>query len=313
MTNQLNKILVTPRSVTRSGHPALERLGATGCEVVFATPGVQPDEAELLARLPGCAGYLAGVEKVSAKVLEAASPTLRVIARNGVGIDNVDLAAAARLGLRVLPTPGANARGVAELALALMLALARHVAWSDAQLKSGQWQRRQGFELEGRVLGLVGCGRIGRLVARMARGLDMSVIGYDPCPTDGGCGDLKYCRLDELLAAADVISLHCPAAADGQPLIDAAALAKMKPGALLVNTARAGLMDSAAVIEALDNGRLAGAAVDVFETEPPRDDPLVRHQNVIATPHIGGYTAESVDRAISSAVENILAVLQPDR
>lgn len=302
---EAQKVLVTPRSVTRDGHPALDRLRQHGFEVVFSSPGVQPDEAELLRRLPGCVAYLAGVEPVTARVLEAAK-TLKVIARNGIGIDNVDLVAARRLGLQVLPAAGANARGVAELTVALMLALARAVPWSDAQLKAGQWQRRQGVELEGKVLGLIGCGRIGQMVARMARGLDMSVLGYDPQPVAGGCSGLDYAGFDEVLAKADVVSLHCPACPDARPLIDAAALGRMKKGALLVNTARACLLDGAAVLAALDQGRLAGLAVDVFEHEPPGDDPLVRHPHVIATPHLGGFTAESVDRAVSAAVENIL-------
>lgn len=311
MMSPTHKVLVTPRSVTRSGHPAMERLRKAGCDVVFATPGVQPDEAELLAKLPGCSGYLAGVEPVPACVLQAASPTLRVISRNGVGVDNVDLAAAERLGIRVLPTPGANARGVAELAIALMLALARSVPWSDAQLKAGRWERRKGMELEGRVLGLVGCGRIGQLVARMAGGFGMTVIGYDLSPCADGCEGLEYRGLDDLLAAADVVSLHCPPPDDGRPLIDADAIGKMKPGALLINTARAALVDDAAVLEALESEHLAGFATDVFAAEPPaEDDPLVRHERVIATPHVGGFTAESVDRAIGAAVDNILGVLK---
>lgn len=305
----MKKVLVTPRSLTKTGHPALRRLEEAGCEVVFSTPGVQPDEAELLARLPGCAGYLAGVEKVSARVLEAAAPALKVIARNGVGIDNVDLEAARRLGICVLPAAGANARGVAELAIALLLALARAVPFSDAHLKARDWQRRQGVELEGKVLGLVGCGRIGREVARMARGLGMDVVAYDPLPPPVLPAGVRLVPLGEVLAAADAVSLHCPPQADGRPLIDAAALAVMKRGAWLINTARASLVAASAVLAALDDGRLAGLATDVFEHEPPDDDPLALHPKVIATPHVGGYTRESVDRAVGAAVENLLAAL----
>ncbi|MDD4892067.1 MAG: phosphoglycerate dehydrogenase [Phycisphaerae bacterium] len=305
----MKRILVSPRSVTKGGHPSLERLRAAGYEVVFTTPGVQPDETELLAKLPGCAGFLAGVEKISARVLEAAAATLRVIGRNGVGIDNVDLAAAERLGIKVLATGSANSRGVAELAVALILALARWIPPSDAAIKAGGWQRQQGVELEGKTLGLVGCGRIGRLVATMAAGLGMRTIGYDPIATTPQAG-LEFVAFDALLAGADFVSLHCPAAADGRPVIGAAALSRMRKGAFLVNTARASLLDNAAVLAALNDGKLAGLATDVFDHEPPGEDPLARNPRVIATPHIGGFTRESVDRAVSHAVENILSVLE---
>lgn len=305
----MTKVLVTPRSLTRSGHPALERLTEAGCEVVFSTPGVQPDEAELLQKLPGCAGYLAGVEKVSARVLEAAAETLKAIARNGVGMDNIDLEAARRLGIPVLPAVGANSRGVAELTIALLLALARAIPFSDAHLKAADWQRRKGVELEGKVLGLVGCGRIGTQVARMACGLGMDVLAHDPYPPPEPPDGVRLALLEEVLAAGDFLSLHCPAQADGAPLIDARVLGTMKAGAYLINTARASLLDGRAVLAALDDGRLAGLAIDVFENEPPGDDPLVRHPKVIATPHVGGYTTESVDRAVGAAVDSLLDML----
>ena len=305
----MTRVLVTPRSLTRSGHPALERLVAAGFEVIFSTPGAQPDEAELLRKLPGCAAYLAGVERVSARVLEAAAPTLKAIARNGVGLDNVDLGAAERLGIRVLPAVGANARGVAELAIALLLALARAVPCSDAALKARTWQRRQGVELEGKVLGLLGCGRIGAQVARMARGLGMDVVACDPCPPPAPLEGVRLAPLADVLAAADFLSLHCPAQPDGKPLIDATALGRMRPGAFLINTARATLIDATAVLAALDDGRLAGLAIDVFENEPPDDDPIALHPKVIATPHVGGYTKESIDRAVGAAVDNLLDAL----
>jgi phosphoglycerate dehydrogenase-like enzyme len=304
------RILVSPRSVTRNGHPSLQRFTDAGYEVIFATPGVQPDEAELLDKLPGCSGFLAGVETVSARVLEAAADTLKVIGRNGVGVDSIDLAAAERLGIQVLAAGTANSRGVAELTIALMLALARSIPSSDAALKAQDWQRTKGIELEGRTLGLVGCGRIGRLVARIAHGLAMTVLAHDPLPGEPPCDNFRYVPLEELLSASDVVSLHCPAPEDGTPVIDAAVLGAMRDRALLINTARAALADGPAVLAALESGCLAGFATDVFETEPPGDDPLALHPKVIATPHIGGYTRESIDRAVAAAVENILNVLQ---
>ena len=303
------RILITPRSVTRNGHPALERLRAAGYVLVMGPVARQPTESELLELLPSCVGFLAGVETISKRVL-AAAMQLRVIARNGAGVNNVDLAAAAQRGIAVVPAAGANAQGVAELAIGLILALARAIPNSDRNLKQNLWQREKGIELSGRTLGLIGCGAVGRRVGRIAAALAMDVIGYDPLadqtPTSAG---LRIVELDELFSSADVISLHCPPAVSGHPLLGAAELAQMRDGVLLVNTARAELVDNSAVLAALDSGKLAGLAIDVFRSEPPGNDPLVHHHRVIATPHVGGYTQESVDRAVSAAVDALLGHL----
>ena len=303
-------ILVSPRSLTAAGHPALARLQDGGYELIFTNPGQQPTAAELLQMLPGCVGYLAGVEDVGVQVLEAARG-LRVISRYGVGTNNIDLAAAQRLGITVCTTPGANARGVAELAMAHLLALARWVPFSDHALKADSWQRRKGMEVLGKTLGLVGCGNVGRLVARFALGMDMKVLAYDVVPdtTFTPSPDFHYVPLADVLCQSDVISLHCPALGDGRALIDAAALAVMKQGVFLINTARADLVDAVALAAALQSGQVAGAAIDVFRSEPPTGDPLVASDRVVATPHIGGFTGESVDRMVEMAVDNLLQVL----
>lgn len=304
------KILVTPRSLTCGGHPALRRLYDAGYEVVFSTPGKLPDESELLRLLPDCVGYLAGIEPINEKVL-AAAPHLRVISRNGSGIDNVDRDAAKRHDVSVCRAEGANARGVAELTLALMLALVRAVPFSDKVLKAGLWERREGIELRGRTLGIIGCGRIGKLVARFALALDMNVLAYDPFPDSvfGRSARFTYSVLSELLARSELITLHCPLPEDRSTLIDAKRLMVIKPGAYLVNTARAELLDEEAVLGALDSGILSGLATDVFREEPPRNLRLLQHSRVISTPHVGGYTEESVGRAVEVAVDNLLAVL----
>lgn len=302
----MNKVLVTPRSLTKGGHPALEALREAGYEVVFSTPGVQPDEEELLRLLPGCVAYLAGVEKVSARVLEAAQG-LRVISRNGTGVDNIDLEAARRLNITVCTARGANAHGVAELTIALMFALARAIPFSDAKMKGEQWIRREGIELAGRTLGLIGCGAIGKRVALLASAMGMQVLAFDPYPELSFTpANFRWAPLDEVYARSDIISLHCPAPVDGKPLIDRDAVAKLKKGVYLINTARAALLDEDAVLEALASRQIAGVAVDVFIKEPPEDYRLVKHDRVIATPHIGGYTSESVQRATQEAVDNIL-------
>ncbi len=304
----MEKILVTPRSLSGKGHPALEGLRKAGYEVVFAVPGKQPTEDELLAILPECVGYLAGVEPVSGKVLRECSK-LKVISRNGIGIDNVDLPVAEELGIKVEKAAGANSRGVAELAITLMLSGLRSVPWSSDRLKAGGWDRRIGIEVEGRTLGIIGCGQIGKYTSKMALGLDMKVMAYDLYPDRGfnPSDDFGFSSIERIFAAADVISLHCPPGE--KPLIDAAALSSMKDGVYLVNTARAGLIDEAAVLAALESGKLSGYATDVFETEPPKPSALIAHEKVITTPHIGGFTTESVDRATQAAVDNILKVL----
>jgi len=305
------KILITPRSLTEKGHPGLERLRSEGYELVMSPPGRQPDEAVLMGLLPGCVGYLAGVEKITASVLESAAG-LRVISRNGVGCDAIDRAAADRLDIKICITPGANSRGVAELAVGLLFALVRALPASDAALKAGQWQRAKGVELYGRTLGVIGCGQIGRQVAGMAIGMGLKVLGYDvfrdPAFTPGP--GFSFVALPELLAGADAVSLHCPMQADGRPILDREALSRVKKGAWLINTARAGLVDTEAVLEALDKGLLAGFAIDVFAEEPPQDMRLVRHPRVIATPHIGGFTDESVSRSVEQAVDNLLQNLK---
>ena len=304
------KILVTPRSLTRDGHPSLEKLTEAGYELVFSTPGCFPTEEELLKLLPGCAGYLAGVEQISARVLDAAKD-LKVISRNGTGVDGIDLAAAERNGIRIRRAEGANARGVAELTFAQILALVRSVPFADATMKTGQWERRKGVELEGRTLGIIGCGRIGRLVAEFALALGMKVLAFDPYPSADFApgGAFEYTGIDDVLSQADIISLHCPARADGTALIDRPAIAAMKKGVYIVNTARGSLLDREAVLEALESGQIAGVALDAFESEPPEDWRLVKHSRAVATPHVGGYSAESVDRAVSAAVDNLLDAL----
>ena len=305
------KVLVTPRSVTREGHPSLQKLRDTGCEVIFCSPGKQPDEAELRRLLPGCVGYLAGVERITASVLEAAE-SLRVISRNGTGTDNVDFAAAQARGILVLRAEGTNARGVAELAIGQIFALARSTPMADAALKCGRWERpAQGAELAGKSLGIIGCGRIGRLVAQMAIGIGMKVSAYDPF-ADASFSpgkDFRYLSLAEVIANADFLSAHSPPAADGKPLLDAGSFAQMKRGVFLVNTSRYDVFDAEALYAALEDGTVAGLALDVFDSEPPTDQRLVRHPRVIASPHIGGFTHESIDRAMTVAVDNLIGVL----
>lgn len=305
------KIIITPRSLPSTKEPALQPLLDAGYELVFPSPGATPSEDQLIAALSGAVGYLAGVERISATVLRSAKD-LQAISRNGSGVDNIDLEEAERLAIAVLRAEGANARGVAELALASMLAAARSLIAHDASLKAGGWERFKGFELEGKTLGIVGCGKIGRIVARFGAALGMEVLAFDPYPdlAFNAGGALRWAELEELLERSHVVSLHCPPSPDGAPLLDAARIGRMRRGAIIVNTARAELWDEAAILAALDDGRLAAVTVDAFKTEPPADRVLVSHPRVIATPHVGAYTGESVTRATAAAVANLIAALE---
>jgi len=301
------KIAVTPRSLSGAGHPVLSLLTERGFDIVFPAPGRTPSEDDLLRAIPGCVGWLAGVEPIGSRVL-AAADSLRVISRNGTGTDNIDMGTAIARGIRVERAQAANARGVAELAIALMLAGFRQVPWSDARMRDGKWDRRLGREAEGRRLAVIGCGAIGRQVARIALGLGMEVVGHDPYPqADFAPSGFRYDSLAQALTGADAVSLHCPPG--DKPLLNDAALSLLVQGAVVVNTARAELIDDAAMLAALDKGQLSAFATDVFPAEPPALTPLLRHDRTILTPHAGGFTVESVERATRAAVENLLRAL----
>ena len=303
----MKKILITPRSLTKDGDPALDLLIREGFELSFSPPGKIPQESELRELLPGCVGYLAGVEPITATVLEAAG-TLQVISRNGTGIDNIDIQAARRLGIEIMRAEGANARGVAELTLGIILALIRSIPLSDARMKRGLWERRMGLELQGRTLGVIGCGKIGQLVSRLSLVFGLSVLTYDAFPDKrfNPGPNFRFTSLEEVLANSDIISFHCPEQADGRAILDSERMRRLKPGVYIVNTARASLIDETAILEVLQEGRVAGLALDVYNREPPAPSALLSDDRVIATPHIGGYTLESVSRATLAAVENLL-------
>lgn len=233
---------------------------------------------------------------VNSKLIDAAQK-LRVIGRAGVGVDNVDTDAATRKGIVVMNTPGANAIAVAEHTLGLMLSLARFIPRADQTTRAGKWEKKslQGTELRGKTLGIVGLGRVGVEVARRAKAFGMKVIAYDPFVSQQLARDLEIelSALDPVYAASDYISLHVGLTPQTQGMINASALAKMKKGVRLVNCARGELIDDAALLQALNSGHVAGAALDVFTQEPPKENPLLAAPNVIATPHIAGSTNEA--------------------
>ena len=288
---------------------AIERLRAAGCDVLERV-GLQGPE--LAAALDGCQGLLVrGATKVTAEVLRASR--LRVVGRAGTGLDNIDVATAKELGIVVLNAPAANTISVAELTLGLLLALERHLAAASTDLRAGKWEKSKyaGREIAGKRIGLVGFGHIGRTVAVRARAFDMEVWASDPLIAEWPAG-FEWARpatLEELLPEVDYLSLHVPLTSDTRGLIGPAAFARMKPDAVLVNCARGGIVDEPALRDALSNGRLRGAALDVFATEPPGADPLLALPNVLATPHLGAATREAQDRAGVEVAERVIEAL----
>ncbi|MGZ8650251.1 MAG: phosphoglycerate dehydrogenase [Solirubrobacteraceae bacterium] len=304
-------VLVTPRSFRGAEGEAVARLEAAVAEVRYNDLGRPLTGPELAERLDGVAGLLAGVDEIDAGVFEAA-PDLRVIARYGVGVDRVDLGAAARHGVTVTTTPGANAAAVAELTLGLMLALCRKLSRADREVRAGGWPALKGRELGSRTVGLLGLGRIGLSVAALLRSLGATVLAHDPYVNslDAAQAGIRMVGREELLMASEILSLHTPATPETRGMVDREFLAALRDGALLVNTARGELIDEGALLWALDDGPLAGAALDALKEEPPAPGhPLVGRDDVLVTPHLGGQTAEATAAMARLAVEELLAVL----
>jgi D-3-phosphoglycerate dehydrogenase len=295
-------------------------LSERGLERLRSAPGFEVDhrpglsEAELKAVIPPYhALVVRSGSKVTGAVLEAAK-NLKVVGRAGIGVDNVNVGAASRLGIVVMNSPRGNAVTTAEHAISLLLALARHVPQAFESVRAGKWERSrfQGREIDGKTLGLVGLGNVGRWVAEKARGLGMKVLAYDPVVTADRAAQLGVTlapTLDELLAGSDFVTLHVPLTDATRNLLDARALARMKPGALLVNASRGGIVDESALYDALLAGKLGGAALDVFVEEPPKGSPLLGLPNVIATPHLGASTEEAQERVAVEIADQVVAYL----
>lgn len=300
------EIAITPRSFRKEPGAHHDLLTTRAVEVRFPDNERPMTAAEMMSFVEGCAGLIVGTDEVTDAVLRAGP--LRAVVKFGSGLDNIDLAAARERGVAVDSTPGANARSVAELTIALMLALARHVVVHDRGVRKGEWSRRMGVELEGKTLGLVGCGAIGNEVLRIARGLGMDALVHDPHAEV----DAPNVPLDKLLSMCDVVSLHLPLIDETRGVLDAKRLRTIKEGALLINTARGGLVDEDALAEALREGRLGGAAFDSFASEPPTGSPLLGLDTFIASPHAGASTSEATERAGVRAVTRLFELLEED-
>jgi len=285
--------------LTASGHEVDERLGL--------------DPAALRDAIPAYEALIVRSQvQVDAELIKAGT-RLRVVARAGVGLDNIDVDAARAAGLTVLNAPDGNTIAAAEHTLGLLLAVVRRIPAADASVRAGEWARSRfgGVELHGRTLGIVGLGRIGMAVASRARSFGMRLVGYDPYVPAAVAAErgIEVLALPALLRAADVVTLHVPLTAETTNLLDAAAIATLKPGSIVLNVARGGIVDEAALADALRDGRVAGAGIDVYEHEPPTGSPLLAAPNVVLTPHIAASTAEAQVAVGIEIAERVLRAL----
>jgi D-3-phosphoglycerate dehydrogenase len=305
------KVLVSD-SLAEQGIEILQR--AEGIEVDYA-PGISP--GELLERIEDAEGLvIRSGTKVTAEVLEAA-PKLGVVGRAGIGVDNVDVSAATARGIVVMNTPGGNTITTAEHAVALLVSLARHIPQATASMKEGKWEKKKfvGLELFNRTLGVLGLGNIGRIVASRARGLGMKVIAYDPFLSAHAAAklDVELCSIDRLIERADAITVHVPRTKDTTGLLGRDAFARAKPGVLIINAARGGIVDEVALLEALESGKVGGAGLDVFVEEPVAPgNPLVAHERVICTPHLGASTEQAQLNVAVAVAEQVRDFLTED-
>lgn len=307
--------MVTPTSYGQND-PALRiKLQEEVQDVVYNMMGRPLSSGELQKLVLDSDGFIAGLDTIDCSVIQKAN-RLKVIARYGVGVDNIDLVAAKSKEIIVTNTPGANSASVAELTVGLILSLARSIPDVVAKTKTGEWPRISGWSLVGKVVGLLGFGSIGKQVARRLRGFDCSTLAYDPVP------DMAFAReygvqirtRDDVIRNSDFLSLHVPLLEETTRMVNAPFLNQMKIGAFLINTARGELVDEECLYEALKGNKLQGAALDVFTKQPPgRDNPLLKLPQVIATPHIGSHTDGSMNAMGWTALNDCLAVLRGEQ
>ncbi len=311
--------LISSRSFGQIVRVGEDLLARGGFDVRRVPDSERPLDAPKLARLVARErpnALIAGAEPIPREVLTA-SPTLKLVQKHGVGVDNIDLAAATSAGILVTNAPGTNTEAVADLALAFMLSLLRQVVPAVESTRRGKWDRYMGRELGQLTVGVVGTGRIGRAVIRRLGGFGSRILAYDVIqdPSLAATHSVKYVEMSELLDESDIVTLHIPLMEGTRELLGRRELARMKRSAFLINIARGELVDESALAEHLAAGGIAGAGVDVFATEPPQSSPLLKLSNVLATPHIGAYTQEAMeamDRACAETVVDIFSGRRSD-
>ena len=304
-----NRVLICD-SIDNSGIESLKKSGM----VVDYQPEIKPDQLNSIAKDYDVL-VVRSRTKVTKEIIEASAPNVKIIARVGVGLDNIDVHEAEANGIRVINSPEAAANAVSELVMGLMLSLARSIPFADIETKKGKWVKSDltGAELRGKYLGIIGVGNIGRNIGRIGRALRMNLIGYDIVPVNKDFireVGLIVADLNTLLESADFVTCHVPLTAETKKMFNIDKFSKMKHTAFLINTSRGEIIDESALYDALKNGRIAGAALDVFETEPPTNKMLLQLPNVICTPHIGAQTKEAQQLAAMVIAEKIIQTLR---
>jgi D-3-phosphoglycerate dehydrogenase len=306
------KILVSPISYGKNDPRLKTELESEVGKVIYNPTGKPLTSAEVANLLHDVDGYIAGLDVIDRAALEKANK-LKVISRYGVGYDNVDLVAAKEKGIVVTNTPAANSASVAELALGLILSLAREIPEASKAVKQGNWPRLSGISLEGKCIGILGLGAIGKQLSRRLAGFDCQILAYDPLADKefAAKNNIRLLPIDEVIAQADFLSLHLPLLPETRKMVNAEFLGKMKKGSYLINTSRGELVDEAALLAALKNGKLRGAGLDAFSLEPPDpSNPLLHLPQVIATPHLGAQTDGATNNMGWMALEDCLSVLR---
>ena len=309
------RVLVSPTSYGKNDTRLKTELEAQVGEVVYNPTGKPLTSAEVAQLLPGVDGYIAGLDAIDSRALQAAD-RLKVIARYGVGVDSVDLEAARKKGIVVTNTPGANSVSVAELALGLMLALARQIPEAVEAVHQGKWPRYSGVSLEGKMIGILGLGAIGKQLARRLGGFDCKTMAFDPFADTVFAKEhsIILASLEAVTEQSDFISLHLPLLAETRGIVNDAFLSRMKKGSFLINTSRGEVVDEGALLKALQSGHLKGAGLDAFTVEPPEaGNPLLALPQVIATPHLGAQTDGATSNMGWLAMKDCLAVLKGEQ
>jgi phosphoglycerate dehydrogenase-like enzyme len=304
-------VLSTSMLIPPTDNDLVAPIHSLGATLEFSPFPGRRAPGELASLLSNADAMLASTDPMTAEVMDEA-PRLKLIARVGVGYDTVDVAAAHQRGVAVTVTPGANEHAVADYALASMLGLLRGVVHNHVATAAGRWDRRPGTDLTGKTVGIVGLGRIGKLVARRLAGFDVRLLAHDVYQDTAFAAQygVQYLPLDDLLVDADVVTFHVLLTPATTHLLDARRLATMKPNAVIVNTCRGPVIDERALAQALTAGRLAGAALDVFADEPPGNSPILSAPNVLLSPHIAGITIESARRMAEMAIAEVARSLQ---
>lgn len=304
------KVLTSPSSMGQCGNEPFDLLREHGYEIINNPYGRKLTEDEVVELAKDCIGIVAGVEPLTARVMDAL-PNLKCISRVGVGMDSVDQEYAKQKGIIIVNTPDGPTRGVAELTLAMTLSLLRKIPQADAAMHQHKWKKQIGNLILGKKIGVIGLGRIGKMVSELFRGIGNPVIGYDPFANREWAKEkgVEIKSFEEVLTEADILTLHIPGNKDKSPVLSLTELNKMKDGAFLINIARGGVVDEDALFTVLKSGKMAGAAIDVY-TKEPYDGPLCDLENIIMTPHLGSYAKEGKLKMEIDACQNLIDALK---